>query len=134
MGYGDFKNLPRRTASDKVLHDKAFHIAKIRNMMDIKEVMLQYSLSFFLLKSILVILLLVQINLLLKVELCRTSNQQKNYTIIRKFEKYKVYSSFKDNSRCSDYADMQLISTFNKGFRFLLCVIVSIVNMNGLFL
>ena len=27
MAYGDFKNLPRRTASDKVLRDKAFEIA-----------------------------------------------------------------------------------------------------------
>ena len=26
--YGDFKELARRTASDKVLRDKAFHIAK----------------------------------------------------------------------------------------------------------
>ena len=28
MAYGDFKNLGRRTASDKVLRDKAFDIAK----------------------------------------------------------------------------------------------------------
>ena len=28
MAYGDFKDLPRRTASDKVLSDKAFNIAK----------------------------------------------------------------------------------------------------------
>ena len=28
MDYGYFKELPRRTASDKVLRDKAFHIAK----------------------------------------------------------------------------------------------------------
>ena len=28
MAYGGFKDLPRRTASDKVLHDKAFNIAK----------------------------------------------------------------------------------------------------------
>ena len=28
MAYGDFKDLPRRTASDKVLHDKAINIAK----------------------------------------------------------------------------------------------------------
>ena len=27
-GYGDFKDLARRTASDKVLRDKAFNIAK----------------------------------------------------------------------------------------------------------
>ena len=28
MAYGDFKDLPRRTAADKVLHEKAFNIAK----------------------------------------------------------------------------------------------------------
>ena len=28
MAYGDFKDLPRRTASDKILRDKAFNIAK----------------------------------------------------------------------------------------------------------
>ena len=28
MAYGDFKDLTRRTTSDKVLHDKAFNIAK----------------------------------------------------------------------------------------------------------
>ena len=39
--------------------------------------------------------------------------------IIRKFEKQKVCSSF----RSADLADMQLISRFNKGIRFLLCVI-----------
>ena len=28
MAYGDFKDIARRTASDKVLRDKAFNIAK----------------------------------------------------------------------------------------------------------
>ena len=28
MAYGDFKDLSRRTAADKVLRDKAFNIAK----------------------------------------------------------------------------------------------------------
>ena len=28
MAYGDFKNSTRRTASDKILRDKAFNIAK----------------------------------------------------------------------------------------------------------
>ena len=28
MAYGDFKDLSRRTASDKILHDKAFNIVK----------------------------------------------------------------------------------------------------------
>ena len=36
MAYGDFKDLGRRTASDKVLKDKAFNIAKNLKMMDVK--------------------------------------------------------------------------------------------------
>ena len=28
MAYGDFKDLNRKTTADKVLHDKAFNIAK----------------------------------------------------------------------------------------------------------
>ena len=44
-------------------------------------------------------------------------------SIIRKLKKKTVYSGFKDNIYVADLADMQLISKFNKGFRFLLCVI-----------
>ena len=43
-------------------------------------------------------------------------------TIIRKIEKQKVYSSFRDNIWGVDVADMLLISTFNKKFCFLLCI------------
>ena len=43
--------------------------------------------------------------------------------IIRKFNKRKVNYSFRDNIWGVDLADMQLLSKFNKGFRFLLCVI-----------
>ena len=43
--------------------------------------------------------------------------------IIKKFEKKTVYSRFKNNIWGADLVDMQLISKFNKGFRFLLCVI-----------
>ena len=44
-------------------------------------------------------------------------------SIIRKFQKRKVHSSFIDNIWDADLGDMQLISKFNKGFLFLLCVI-----------
>ena len=50
MAYGDFKDLKRRTFSDKVLRDKAFNIAKILNMMDIKEDLLLWFIK-FLIKS-----------------------------------------------------------------------------------
>ena len=43
--------------------------------------------------------------------------------IIRNFKKITVYSRFRDNIWGADLADMQSISNFNKGFRFLLCVI-----------
>ena len=43
--------------------------------------------------------------------------------IIIKFEKRNVYSLFKDNIWGDDLANMQLIRKFNKGIRFLLCVI-----------
>ena len=35
--YGDFKDLKRRTFSDKVFRDKEFILLKVLNMMDIKE-------------------------------------------------------------------------------------------------
>ena len=44
-------------------------------------------------------------------------------SVIRKLKKQKVYSSFMDNIWGADLADMQLISKFNKGIHFLLCVI-----------
>ena len=43
--------------------------------------------------------------------------------IIGEFLKRKVYSSFKDNIWGVDLADMSLISNFNKGIKYLLCVI-----------
>ena len=43
--------------------------------------------------------------------------------IIRKFKKRKFYSGFKENIWGADLADMQLLSKFNKGFRYSLCVI-----------
>ena len=43
--------------------------------------------------------------------------------IIRKFEKRRVYSTFKDNIWGVHLADIQLLSKYNKEIRFLLCVI-----------
>ena len=42
---------------------------------------------------------------------------------LREYEKQKLHSSFIYNIWCSDLADMQLLSKFNKIIRFLLCVI-----------
>ena len=52
--------------------------------------------------------------------------------IIKKFEKQKVHLSFIDNIWSADLADMQLISTFDEGIRSVL--LIFIVNMHGLFL
>ena len=43
--------------------------------------------------------------------------------IIKIFEKRRVHAAFKDNIWDADLADMQLLSRYNKGIRFLLCVI-----------
>ena len=44
-------------------------------------------------------------------------------SIIRKFNKRKVYSEFKDNIWGVDLADMQSVSRKNKGIKYLLCAI-----------
>ena len=46
-----------------------------------------------------------------------------HWPIIRKFEKRKVYSCFKDKIWAVDIADMQLMHKLDKGIRLLLCVI-----------
>ena len=58
MPYGVFKDLKRRTFSDKVLRNKAFNIAKILNMMGIKEDLLLWFTD-ILVKSLTVVVLLI---------------------------------------------------------------------------
>ena len=43
--------------------------------------------------------------------------------VIKKFKKRKVYSSFKDNICEVDLADMQSLSKYSKGIKYLLCAI-----------
>ena len=117
MAYGDFKYLKRRTFSDKVLRDKAFNIAKYPKYDAYQRGFASMVCKFFDKKSkgSGVANNEIKQNLQLAKELHKP--------IIRKFKKRKVYSGFKDNIWGADLADMQLISKFNKGFRFLLCVI-----------
>ena len=42
-------------------------------------------------------------------------------SIIKKFKKRKVYSSFRDNSRGVDLADRHSLSKYNKGNKYILC-------------
>ena len=136
MAYGNFKDLASRTASDKILRDKAFNIAKNPKCDGYQRGLASMVYNFFDKKS----------------SGCGIDNNNSNNNnnnknneikqnwrpldlvslqlseelhkpIIKKVKKRKVYSRFKDNIWGADLADMQLISTFNKGFRFLLCVI-----------
>ena len=117
MAYGDFKDLKRITASDKILRDKAFNIAKNPKYDGYQRGLASMVYKFFdkKLKGDGISNNEIKQNLQLAEELHKP--------IIRKFKKRKVYSGFKDNIWGADLADMQLISKFNKGFRFLLCVI-----------
>ena len=49
--------------------------------------------------------------------------EELHHPIIKKFKKRKVHAAFKDNIWVVDLADMQLLSRYNKGIRFVLCVI-----------
>ena len=115
MAYGDFKDLKRRAASDKVLRDKAFNIAKNPKYDGYQRGLASMVYKFFDKKSKgSGVIIEVKHNEQLAKELHKP---------VRNFEKRTVYSGFKDNIWGADLADMQLISKFNKGFRFLLCVI-----------
>ena len=115
MAYGDFKDLTKRTATDKALRNKAFKIATDQKYDGYQRGLASMIYKFFDKKSQRSELANNNENIKLADELDKP--------IIRKFKKRKVYSSFKDNIWGADLADMQLLSKFNKGFRFLLCVI-----------
>ena len=116
MAYGDFKDFARRTASDKVLRDKGFNIAK-----NPKNDGCQRGLAFMVYKFLDKISSGSGVNINVKPSEQLAEDLHK--PIIRKFKKGSGYSRSKDNIWGADLADMQLISKFNEGFRFLLCVI-----------
>ena len=109
----DFNDLNRRTVADKLLSDKALNIAKSPKYDG-------YQRGF----ASMIFVLIKKSGRGIENE--NISNKQLaeelHKPIIRKFNKRKVLSPFIDNIRGADLADMQLISKFNKGFRFLLCV------------
>ena len=107
--------LPKRTAADKVLRDKAFKIASDQKYDGYQRGLASIVYRFFDKKSSGSGLPSNKKNTQLADELHKP--------IIKKFKKGKVYSSFRDNIGGVDLADMQLLSKFNKVFRFLLCVI-----------
>ena len=118
MAYRDFKDIKRRTAFNKILRDQAFNIAKNPKNDGYQTGLASMVYKFFDKKSE---RSGVATNNVIKQSIQLADELHK--PIIRKFKKIKVYSSFKDNIWGADLTDMQLISKFNKGFRFLLCVI-----------
>ena len=116
MAYGDFKDIVRRTASDKVLREKAFNIAKNPKYDRYQRGLASMVYKFFDKKS-----KVGGVNI--EVKHNKQLAKELHKPIIRNFKKRTVYSGFKDNIWGADLADMQLISKFDKGFRFLLCVI-----------
>ena len=94
-------------------------------MMVIKEAWLQWLTSFFAKKS--------SGSGIIDESNCQLANEL-HKTIIKKFKKRKVYSSFRDNIWGVDLADMQSLSKYNKGIKYLLRAIDCLVNMHGLFL
>ena len=115
MAYGDFKDLAKRTAADKVLRDKAFNIVKDPKYDGYQRGLASMPYKFF-----------DKITAGSGIKSMPQNEQlaeELHKPILRKFKKRKVYSTFKDNIWGADLADMKLISKFNKGFIFLLCVI-----------
>ena len=115
MTNGDFKDLAIRAGADNVLRDKTFNIAKDPKYDGYQRGLASKVYKFFEKKTAGSGIKSTTQNEQLAEELHKP--------IIRKFKKTKVHSAFKNNVWGTDLADMQLISKFNKGFRFLLCVI-----------
>ena len=113
--YSDSKDLTKRTVADKILKNKAFDIAKYPKYDGYQKGLASMVYKFFESKVSGSGAKLTLQNEQLAEELHKP--------IIRKFEKRKVYSTFKDNIWGADLADMQLLSKYNKGIRFLLCAI-----------
>ena len=107
MAYGDFKDLKRRTASEKVLRDKAFNIAKYPKYDGYQRGLTSTVYKFFDKNS-------AGNGVNIPLEFNEQLAKKLHKPIIRKFKKQKVYSGFKDNILGADLADMQLINKFNK--------------------
>ena len=125
MVYGDFKDFEKRSFADNVLRDKALKIASDQKYDGYQRGLASMVYKFFHKKSQGSGVANNNENIQLAEELHKP--------IIRKFEKRKLYSSFRDNIWGVDFADMQVLSKYNKEHRFLLCVIfiIFLVNMHG---
>ena len=86
-------------------------------MMGVKENLLLWFTSFLTKSQKVVVLLIMRLN--------KIYNQLKNYTnqLLETLKKRAVYSGFKDNIWGVDLADMQSLSKYNTGIKYLLCAI-----------
>ena len=114
MAYGKLKDLAKRTQSGNVLRDEAFKIASDPKYDGYQRELASMVYKFFDKKSS-GSGVATEPNYQLANELHRQ--------IIRKFKRRKVYSSFRDNIWGVDLADMQSLSKYNKGIKYLLCAI-----------
>ena len=114
--YADHKDLINRTKSDKVLKDKAYNIASNPEYDGYQRGLANMVYKFFDKTSMgSGIKTTEPSSLILANELHKP--------VIKKFNKRKVYSQFKDNIWGVDLVEMQSLSRKNKGIKYLLCVI-----------
>ena len=121
MANRNFKNFSRGTAADKVLHlIKHLIMLKIINMIDVNAGIYHRFINFF------------------DKEFSGSSAKSETMPnqglaeewhkpVITKFEKQKVYSSFKDNIWGANLVEIQLISKNKKGF----CLSIYVIDIYG---
>ena len=119
--YADHKVLINRTEADKVLRDKAYDIASNPKYEGYQRGLASMVYKFFDKKSI--GSGTARPSSLERIASSLILADERHKPIIRKFNKGKVYSQFKDNIWGVDLADMQSLSRKNKGIKYLLCAI-----------
>ena len=127
MAYGEFKDLKRKTFSDKVLRDNAFNIAKNPKYDGYQRRLATMVYMFFDKKSTGSDVANNEIKQNLKLA------EELRKSIIRKSRKRTVCSGFRDNIWGANLADMQLISSLIKDLDFYCVLLIFLVNMLGLF-
>ena len=110
--YVDHKGLINRTEADKVLRDKAYDIASNPEYDGYQRGLARMVYKFFDKKS-------------MGSGIASSSilADELHKPVIKKFNKRKVYSQFKDNIWGVDLADMESLSKKNKGIKYVLCAI-----------
>ena len=108
------RRIQEKTQSDKVLRDKAFKVASDPKYDGYQRGLASMVYKFFDKKSS---------GTGITNEINYQLANEVHKAIIRKFKKRKVYSSFRDNIWGVDLADMQSLSKYNKGIKYLLCAI-----------